>query len=124
MSHSRSYSLLILAVLAVIAGCTSTPPFFGPLDYTPSMLNVTIRVETPIEHASLQVDLAALDALGQREVFSETRYVDLVAGTSTYTYHVELPPGAYRCYLHLHDGDERRAAVIRELVVSGETAHG
>ncbi len=124
MFASRRHALLCLVALVSIAGCTASEPGFGPIEYGQAELNVTVVTDAPIAHASLQVAVSALDPLGQREVFAEARYVDIAAGTNRYTYRLELPPGTYRCYLHLHEGDERRAAVIRELTVPGERSRG
>lgn len=117
----RLLALLYLVTLVLIAGCTASEAGFGPLEYQQGMLNVSVATDTSIVHAGLQLTVSALDPLGQREVFSEARYVDLSEGLNRFTYRVSLPPGSYRCYLHLHEGDERRAAVIRELTVTGET---
>jgi hypothetical protein len=119
MLSSRRFALLCLAALALTAGCTVGEAAFDPVVYDRGNLTVMVATGAPIVHADLQVAVSALDALGQHEVFAEARYVDLAAGANRFTYAVQLPDGAYRCYLHLYDGQQRRGAVIRELTISG-----
>jgi hypothetical protein len=121
MQLPRRFALLCLAALALTAGCVVGEATFGPVEYDHGNLTVTVVTGVPIVHADLQVTVSALDALQQREVFAEARYVDLTAGTNRFTYAVDLPDGSYRCYLHLYDGQQRRGAVIRELTVRGGT---
>jgi hypothetical protein len=121
MHGARRFTLLCLAALALTAGCTVGEASFDPVEYDRGNLTVTVATGVPLVHADLQVTISALDGLGQREVFAEARYVDLAAGANRFTYAVDLPDGAYRCYLHLYDGQQRRGAVIRELTVSGAT---
>ena len=111
------FALICLAALALTAGCTVGEATFGPIEYDHGNLTVTVATGVPIVHADLQVTVSALEGIQQREVFAEARYVDLAAGTNRFTYAVDLPDGAYRCYLHLYDGQQRRGAVIRELTV-------
>lgn len=123
MHHAARYAILLVALLAT-AGCTAGEPGFGPVEYRDGNLSVTVTTPAPIVHAALQVTVSALDGLQQREVFAEARYVDLSTGTNRFTYAVTLPDGAYRCYIHLYDGQQRRGAVIRELTVAGDRGRG
>ncbi|HOV68093.1 MAG TPA: hypothetical protein PLI31_07000, partial [Methanoregulaceae archaeon] len=113
MTIFRRHAIICLFALLSIAGCTGTGPSFGDLEYRDSELSVTVSSDAPIDHAALQVTIDCLEPLGQRQVFSDARYVNITAGTNRFTYPVTLAPGTYRCYLHLHEGDERLAAVIR-----------
>lgn len=119
MTVLRLRTLICLFALLLIAGCTGIEPKFQDMEYRGGELTVTVSSGAPIDHAGLQVAISHLEPLGQRQVFSEARYVNISAGTNRFVYPVTLEPGAYRCYLHLHEGDERLAAVIRELTVSG-----
>jgi hypothetical protein len=123
MHGTRRFLFLCLAAIALTAGCSVGEATFNPVEFDHGNLTVTVATGVPIVHADLQVTIATLDGLTQREVFAEARYVDLAAGTNRFTYAVDLPDGAYRCYLHLYDGQQRRAAVIRELTVLGAAAH-
>jgi hypothetical protein len=123
MHGARRFLLLCIAALALTAGCTVGEAAFGPVDYDHGNLTVTVITGAPIVHADLQVTISSLDENVQREVFAEARYVDLSAGANRFTYGVTLPDGAYRCYLHLYDGQQRRAAVIRELTVRDGAGH-
>jgi hypothetical protein len=117
MHGQRFVLLLCLAALVSTAGCVVGEAAFDPVEYDHGNLTVSVATDSPIVHADLQVTISALDGLVQREVFAEARYVDLAAGANRFTYAVDLPDGAYRCYLHLFDGQQRRGAVIRELAV-------
>jgi hypothetical protein len=117
MLPARFYALLCLVLVTLCAGCTVEPIAFEPLDYRNDTLSVTVTTSVPITHADVQVMVSALEGIGQREVFTEARYVDLVKGENRLTYTVALAPGQYRCYLHVFEGTERRAAVIQELTV-------
>lgn len=120
MHSARRFALVCLAALAglaLTAGCSVGEPTFGPIEYGHGNLTVTVVTNQPIVHADLQVTISALEGIGQREVFAEARYVDLVEGANRFTYAIDLPDGEYRCYLHLYDGQQRRGAVIRELTV-------
>ncbi len=119
MHISRWYALICLIALLMLAGCTGTEPTFGEVKYQDDELAVTVFGDVSIDHASMQVAIAALEPLGQREVFSEARYVNITTGTNRFAYPIWLSPGDYRCYLHLHEGDERLAAVIQELTIPG-----
>ncbi len=121
MHLSRRFALLCLAALVLTAGCTVGEAAFDPVVYDHGNLTVGVTTGVPIVHADLQVAVSALDGLGQHEVFAEARYADLAAGANRFTYAVALPDGAYRCYLYLYDGQQRRGAVIRELTVRGGT---
>ncbi|KAF5065431.1 hypothetical protein DSECCO2_273990 [anaerobic digester metagenome] len=117
MTVSRRFTIICLVALLSIAGCTGTEPKFGDVEYRDGEFAVTVSSGVLIEHAGLQVAIAYLEPLGQRQVFSEAQYVNITAGINRFVYPVTLSPGDYRCYLHLHKGDERLAAVIQELTV-------
>lgn len=123
MTVSRRFALLVLAAVAIAfaAGCTAGQATFGPVEYDQGALTVTVEAGEPVVHADLQVTVSALEGVAQREVFTEARFVDLAPGANRFTYAVELPDGAYRCYLHLYDGQERLGAVIRELTIQRGT---
>ncbi len=123
MSITPRITLLCLAALALAAGCTVGEATFDPVEYDTGNLTISVVTGDPIVRAALQVTVSELNGLAQKEVFTEARYVDLGAGSNRFSYHVDLPDGTYRLYLHLHDGQQRRAAVIRELTVHNEADH-
>lgn len=118
MSRSRAFLLILIVpvvLLSVIPGCMTTE--FGDISYTPGALHMNVSGAENRTDAVLQVTIYALQDLQQQEVYKHADYVSVTKGQNTFTEPVSLEPGSYRVYLYLTYGNERKAAVIRDLRV-------
>ncbi|MBP2145616.1 hypothetical protein J2129_001070 [Methanofollis sp. W23] len=104
-----------LCILALTAGCTGTG--FGEVDYADGALQVKVDNPSGPLEATFQVTISRTSTFEQEEVETIVRSVDLQDGTNTFSYPVALEPGSYKLYLYLLEGDERTAAVIRDIQV-------
>ena len=115
----RRAPLLILLVLVILvtllSGCMTTG--FGTISYTPGALHLNVSGAENRTDAVLQVTIYALQDLQQQEIYKHADYVSVVKGENSFTEPVTLAPGSYRVYLYLTYGNERKAAVIRDLQV-------
>lgn len=118
MSRSRARYLILLVpviLLTVISGCMTTG--FDSISYTPGALHLNVTGAENRSDAVLQVTIYALHDLQQQEVYKHADYISVKKGENRYTETVTLAPGSYRVYLYLTYGNERKAAVIRDLTV-------
>lgn len=118
MSRSRALPLILLVLvilLIVLSGCVTTG--FGDISYTPGALHLNVSGAENRSDAVLQVTIYALQDLQQQEIYKHADYVSVKKGENSYTEPVTLAPGSYRVYLYLTYGNERKAAVIRDLKV-------
>lgn len=114
--HAPLLILLVPVILVtLLSGCMTTG--FGTISYTPGALHLNVSGAENRTDAVLQVTIFALQDLQQQEIYKHADYVSVMKGENSYTESVTLPPGSYRVYLYLTYGNERKAAVIRDLKV-------
>lgn len=114
----RTLSLIglpCLCILTLTAGCTGIG--FGEVGYANGALQVEVDNPSGPLEATLQVTVFKTGTFGQEEVETIVRTEQLQEGTNTFSYPVALEPGSYKLYLYLLKGDERTAAVIRDVQV-------
>lgn len=104
-----------LCLLMLTAGCTGTG--FGEVDYADGALQVEVDNPSGPLEATLQVTISRTSTFEQEEVETIVRTIQVQEGTNTFSYPVILEPGSYKIYLHLLKGDERTAAVIKDIQV-------
>ncbi|WP_148208201.1 hypothetical protein [Methanosphaerula palustris] len=90
---------------------------FGTISYTPGALHLNVSGAENRTDAVLQVTVYALQDLQQQEIYKQADYISVKKGENSYTESMTLDPGSYRVYLYLTYGNERKAAVIRDLKV-------
>ncbi|QYZ78284.1 hypothetical protein E2N92_01975 [Methanofollis formosanus] len=108
-------SCLCILALALTAGCTGIG--FGEATYTDGALQLEVDNPSEPTEATLQVTVVKTSGFGQEQVDTFVKIEHFQEGTNIFSFPVALEPGTYKLYLYLLKGDERTAAVIRDLQV-------
>lgn len=107
--------LSCLCIIALTAGCTGIG--FGEVTYANGALQIEVDNPSEPTEATLQVTIFKTGSFGQEEIETIIKVEKFQEGTNTFSFPVALEPGTYKLYLYLLKGDERTAAVIRDLQV-------
>jgi len=107
------FALFILMVL--VAGCTSTG--VGDVSYHNGSFWVNITSPSGPADAYVQVTVHRIKDLHQTEVAFFGTPVTLVQGENVISVPGEIAPGNYKIYVYVIQNNERRTAVIRDIVV-------
>ena len=108
--------LIIISVLALSAGCTTTN--IGDVSYAGKNLTATISSDGPFSNATyIQVTVYRTTGLSQQEYTVTSTPVSLVKGMNTVTIPVALEPGSYKLNVYLIRNGQRSSAVIRDIGV-------
>jgi len=105
---------LLMAVL--LAGCISVN--IGEARYSDGGVTVLISNTGEPTDAYIQITVYAIKELHQTEVAVFNTSVALQKGENSVVVPGQLEPGNYKLYVYLIQNHERRAAVIRDIVVS------
>ncbi|GAB7016114.1 hypothetical protein [Methanogenium cariaci] len=107
--------LILLAVIAVSAGCLSYS--IAMVSYDGDGVHVGVDNKGDARDAVMQVTVFDLSDFKQVEVDKIVRSVHLDAGTNEITFDTDLQPGPYRLYIYMMEGGERLGCVIKNLEV-------
>lgn len=107
--------VILLCIFSCGAGCVSSS-IEGPT-YDGEQLHVVVDNPGDSCRAVLQVTVFKTQAFDRDLIFKKAEYVDLDHGSNEYLIPLDLTSGTYRVFIHLFVGDDRRAGVIRELIV-------
>ncbi|HZD42454.1 MAG TPA: hypothetical protein VE134_00200 [Methanomicrobiales archaeon] len=112
------WSIILLAALCtfgILAGCVESS--FGDVSYDGKVFHIAAtNGESPVD-AVLQVTAFRVGDLNQEKAFENVSVVRFEQGSNTYTVPADLQPGDYKLYVYLTIGNERKASVIRDIVV-------
>ncbi|KAF1073631.1 hypothetical protein [Methanogenium sp. MK-MG] len=107
--------ILLLAVVAVSAGCLSYS--IATVSYDGDGVHVGVDNKGEARDAVMQVTVFDLSDFKQVEVDKIVRPVHLDAGINDVIFDADLQPGPYRFYIYMMEGGERLGCVIENLEV-------
>ncbi len=105
--------ILLLAVVAVSAGCLSYS--IGAVSYDGDVVHVSVDNKAGVRDVSMQITVFDLSDFKQVEVDKIVRSVNLNEGINDVTFDVGLQPGFYRLYVYMMKDDERLGCVIEDI---------
>lgn len=97
--------ILLLAVVAVSAGCLSYS--IGSVSYNGDGVHVSVDNKAEARDVSMQITVFDLSDFKQVEVDKIVRSVHLNAGINDVTFDADLQPGPYRLYVYMMEDGER-----------------
>jgi hypothetical protein len=117
---ARNHGFLILwgmAFLAFfVAACVSTT--FGNAEYSDGGLTLTVFHDGADSEGFVQVTIYTIDDNQQRESGTFYAPLNLHRGENSVFIPAPLGPGQYKLYFYLTQDGERKAATIRDIVVT------
>lgn len=106
----------MLVLFQIISGCTTVS--IGNSGYANSSLSLTISNDGAPSGGFIQVTVYEISNNRQEETGTFFAPLDLKQGENTAYIPVTLKPGQYKLYFYLIQNGERKAAVIRDIVVN------
>jgi hypothetical protein len=107
--------LALLVLFFVVCGCVSSS--IGEVSYTKNNLTATISNPDQPADAFVQVTIYRVTGLSQQEQSVVMHPVRLDNGDNKVVIPLNLQPGTYKLNMYLIQNNERKTAVIRDIVV-------
>jgi hypothetical protein len=107
--------ILLLAILAVSAGCLTYS--IGTVLYDGDVVHVSVDNKAEARDAAMQITVFDLSDFKQVEVDKIVRSVHLDAGINDVTFDADLQPGPYRLFIYMMEDGERLGCVIEDVEV-------
>jgi len=110
-----TFVIALLVLLSSLSGCISMG--IGEVSYTNDGILAKISNPGQPSDAFVQVTVYQVNGMTQQEQTVIMTPVKLNTGNNTVLIPGTLKPGTYKLYLYLIHNNERKTAVIRDLVV-------
>jgi len=107
--------IVILALFIFLCGCVSSS--IGEVGYSGDKITANITNPDEPSDAFVQVTIYRVTGLSQQEHTVIMAGVKLETGDNTVLIPAPLAPGNYKLKMYLIQNDERKTAVIRDIVV-------
>lgn len=107
-------SMVVCAVFS--AACVSTT--FGEVSYSSGEINLPVSHDDTPSEGYIQVTVYRITDNQQEETGAFFAPLDLQRGGNIARIPAQLEPGQYKLYFYLIQNGERKAATIRDLVVT------
>jgi hypothetical protein len=113
--RSLFFTILMLVIFLLLPGCTTVA--IGDVRYEGNALEVPVVNSGGPVQVFLQVTAFEIRGLSQHEAAIKVAEVSLMPGQATCRVPLELGSGTYKLYLYVTADGDRKAGVIRDLVI-------
>jgi hypothetical protein len=114
-ANSFLSGILVVSLFSLCAGCLSTG--VGDTWYSNNSVMVNISHTGDPSDVSVQVTVYRITNLTQEKDTIVSTPVTMVNGENTVAIPLRLEPGSYKLYVYVLGNGDRKAAVIRDIVV-------
>lgn len=115
--HFLAAGLLVLLVAALLlsSGCISTA--VGNTWYENQSVRATVSHTGEPANLTVQVTVYRIDGMSQEFFTVITTPVSISHGDTLVILPTELPPGSYKLFVYVLGDNDRKTAVIRDIIV-------